>query len=420
MVDGISTNNNQPSGFSEFKKSPVVNYSQQNSSTQPNNDNIEITTFNKPAQQINKLQVASLIAGTLASSVLIAYFAKSSGIFGKNGKLLRQIKKADIPDFVRKKLLFEYDKFRKSDMDIDNSQNYIAHVLKLNWKKPEQKLIDIDKAKKILDEELIGMDNVKKELISYFKARNYNIRNNITNDEGSILCLQGPPGVAKTSVAEIVAKIMDKPFGRMSLGGESQASAIVGDKRVWKSSAPGKIIQLLQDAGTSDPVMLIDELDKAGVSREHGDPGSALLDVLEPKQCKNFTDRYLELPYDLSNVTFIVTANDLNRIPKVLQNRLSIINLKPYAKQTKFDICKAKISKKMEHLKIDSSKVLFRPDGIAEIVNQTFDEGARETLDNLKRVFNSVIDHLETFGSNEKIIVNKDFVQKALKNRKNN
>lgn len=180
-------------------------------------------------------------------------------------------------------------------MDIDDSQNYIAHVLKLNWKKPEQKLIDIDKAKKILDEELIGMENVKEELISYFKARNYNIRNNITNDEGSILCLQGPPGVAKTSVAEIVAKIMDKPFGRMSLGGESQASAVVGDKRVWKSSAPGKIIQLLQDAGTSDPVMLIDELDKAGVSREHGDPGSALLDVLEPKQCKNFTDRYLAL-----------------------------------------------------------------------------------------------------------------------------
>lgn len=414
---GINNNNNKKTGFSEFTIRPAIKYTAPKIATQPKQDIVNIKKQNKKAQPLNTLQIASLAIGTLASTVLIAYFARSSGIFGKNKSLLKQIQKADVPNKVREKLLFEYDKFRKSDMDIDNSQNYITNVLKLNWNKPEEKLIDLNKAKEILDNELIGLDNVKEELLTYFSVRNHNIKHNINNDEGTILCLQGPPGVAKTSVAEIVAKIMGKPFERMSLGGESDASAINGIARWYKGSAPGKIITSLQDSKVSDPVILIDELDKAGISREHGDPASVLLDVFEPKQCKKFTDRYLEIPYDLSNVTFIITANELNSIPKALRNRVSVIPIGNYSRQTKFDICKFNIPKKLEHLKIDSSKIKFTSDGLTEIVNRTHDEGARETNDNLKRVFNHIIKFTEAYGDDKNITVNRAFVVDALKNK---
>lgn len=413
MVNSVGPNNNSNTVVS--KKNSHIR-AQQNTSKHLSKDTVSFNALNEKEQSINKLQIASLAVGTLASAALVAYLMKSSGIFGKNRALFKEIKKANIPDLVRKKLLFEYNKFIKSDMDVDNSQNYIANVLKMPWGKTEQKTIDIDKAKAILDKKLIGMENVKKELISYFTVRNYNIANNITNDEGNILCLVGPPGVAKTSIGKIVAEIMDKPFGRMSVGGKSTASDISGGKRLWKASEPGKIVQLLQDAGVGDPVILMDELDKMGRSVEHGDPAATLLDVFEPKQCKNFTDEYIGLPYDLSNITFITTANDLNGVDKALKDRLTVINIGAYSKATKSEICKANILEKMEHLKIDGSKVRFETDGVNEIVNSTNDQGARKTLGNLKRVFDFII---ETLGKNEnnKISVNRNFVINALKNR---
>ncbi len=388
MVDGISINTPQ-SGFSELTKRPAKNYSQQNISAQPKNDIITFKKSNKSNQPINKLQVASLIAGTLASSLLIAYFTKNLSAFGKNRELLKEIKKAAIPDNVRKKLLIEYNKLKQSVVDTEGVQNYIKNVLRLNWEKPSQKPIDIDKARKILDEELIGLDGAKNEIIAFCKMQNYILKHNIQVKEPLILCLDGPPGVGKTSIAGATAKAMNLPFERISLGGVNNKQFVKGAERIFKSAEPGKIIKSLQNAKTGNPVILLDEIDKMGRSIEHGDPAAALLDALEPKQCKNFTDENIELPYDLSNVTFIITSNDLSNIPKVLKDRLEVIHIPAYGVKEKTNICKSTIQKMMNNFKMTNSQVEFSQDGINEIVAQTKDQGARKTIENLEAYLNT-------------------------------
>lgn len=415
MVEAINTTDTKKSNFTNFLIPKKTNHIVAQIKTDTQNE-IEGDKKNELAKSMSKLQVASLVIGTLASSVLIAYFSKNLVTWGKNRKLFKSIKKADIPDNVRKKLLLEYNKLKNADNA--GSRIYINNVLRLNWKNPNQEIVDIDNARKILDNELVGLDNIKEEIISHLiKVQNYSVKNGIDNNGPNIICLVGPPGVAKTSIAELIAKAMDKSFGRMSLGGVSQSSFIKGSERVYKDSEPGQIIKLLQDAHSSDPVILIDELEKAGESKENGSVLSSLLDVLEPKQCKQFTDKYLEVPYDLSNVTFIITSNNLDSIPNALKNRLSLIHLNRYTRAMKTDICKSNITKLMEHWKIDASKVYFNQVGIDEIVNKTDDEGARKTLDNLNQVFKHIIATMETNGNDKKIIVDRHFVTEALKNK---
>lgn len=419
MVEVVSASDKQKSGFSDFKIKQNPNDSQIQTKPIPQ-DKVEIKKTKTPTQQDKaiKLQIAGLAVAGATSLAFMFFILKSFSPFGKNRQLLKEIKKADIPDFVRKKLLIEYDKLKNSFMDTDGNQNYIKNVLRLNWKKPENKIVDIERAKKILDEDHVGLDKVKEEIIAFLKVQNYNLRNNIDNNGPLIICLDGPPGVGKTTIAESIAKAMDKPFERISLAGVSNKSFIKGAERVFKSSEPGQIIKSIQNAGTGNPVILIDEIDKMGRSVENGDPAFALLDVLEPKQCKKFTDENIELPYDLSNVTFVITSNDINRIPAVLKDRLSIIHIPPYTKQEKINICEFTIQKMLQEAKITSSQLEFSKDGIEEIVNQTKDQGARRTIENIKGVFANIKQKLETSGSGNKITINRAFVIEALKNRK--
>lgn len=418
MIESISTSSYQQSGFTDYSKKKNVESSPPQSGI-VQQDKVVIKN-KKPEQKakVSKMQIASLGVGGLTSVVFMIYLFKMMSPFGKNKQLLKDIQNADIPDHVRKKLELEYGKLKNSFMDVDGNQNYIKNILRINWKKPENKIIDIEKAKKILDEDHVGLSKVKDEVIGFLKVQNYNLKHNIDNNGPLIVCLDGPPGVGKTSIAESIAKAMDKPFERISLAGVSNKSFIKGAERVFKSSEPGQIIKSIQNAGVGNPVILIDEIDKMGSSLENGDPAFALLDVLEPKQCKKFTDENVELPFDLSNVTFVITSNDINRIPAVLKDRLSIIHIPAYSKEEKIDICEFNKKKMMAESKINSSQVEFSKDGIEEIVNLTTDQGARRTIENLKGVFTNIKEKLETNGNDEKLIVNKDFVNEALKNRK--
>lgn len=417
MISKIHINTCKKVSFSESTKNSNSGNSQQDSSINKKNNvgnNIKNNNF---VPSMNKLQIISLTLGGLASAALLVYFSRDLIPFSKNRKILKDIKKANLPDNVRKKLLIEYEKLRKTNIDTDGTKNYIKNVLRVNWTKPSQNLIEIDKAREVLDNDHVGLNSVKDELISFFKMQNYNLKNNIQVKEPLILCLDGPPGVGKTSIAESIAKAMDKKFERISLAGVSNKSFIKGAERLFKNAEPGQIMKSIQNAGTSDPVILLDEIDKMGRSVEHGNPAFALLDALEPKQCKNFTDENIELPFDLSNVTFIITSNDLRNIPEVLKDRLSVIHIPPYKINEKENICRFTIDKMMKNLKILDSQVEFSDVAVNRIVTHSNDEGARKTIENVKCIFNKIIQELETKGNTQKIVINKNFIDETLRNR---
>ena len=214
------------------------------------------------------------------------------------------------------------------------TRNYLELVTVLPWRDEERKDFDLQDAKKILDREHYGLDDVKKRIIEFLAVRKLK-----KDNKGSILLLVGPPGVGKTSVGHSIASAMGKPFFRFSVGGMRDEAEIKGHRRTYIGAMPGKIIQGLKIAKTRSPVFLIDEVDKMGQSHQ-GDPASALLEVLDPEQNVSFRDNYLDLPFDVSDVFFILTANTLDSIPSPLMDRAEIIQIPGYIDQEKIEIAR--------------------------------------------------------------------------------
>lgn len=214
------------------------------------------------------------------------------------------------------------------------TRNYLELVCSLPWKVPAVDDYDLTRAKKILEEDHFGLEDVKKRIIEYLAVRKMK-----KDAKGSILLLVGPPGVGKTSVGKSIANAMNKPFYRFSVGGMRDEAEIKGHRRTYIGAMPGKIIQGLKITKSSTPVFLIDEVDKMG-SSHNGDPASALLEVLDPEQNVSFRDTYLDLPFDISNVFFILTANTLDTVPEPLLDRAEIIQLSGYIDQEKLEIAK--------------------------------------------------------------------------------
>ncbi len=241
------------------------------------------------------------------------------------------------PDEVKEKLFKECDRFEKyspQSPEAAVSRNYIETCLSLPWGIYGEENSDIKKSRKILEADHYGLEKVKQRILEYLAVRTL-----APDIKGQIICLVGPPGVGKTSVARSVARATGRKYVRLSLGGVRDEAEIRGHRKTYIGSMPGRIINAMQQAGTSNPLILLDEVDK--LSHDYkGDPTSALLEVLDPEQNATFRDHYIELPFDLSKVMFITTANVLSDIPDPLRDRMEIIELGSYTSEEKFNIAK--------------------------------------------------------------------------------
>lgn len=240
-----------------------------------------------------------------------------------------------MPDYARKVLYKELDRLERTPSASPNygmQYNYVEWILDLPWENYSTDKLDLTEAQKVLDEDHYGLEKVKKRIIEYLAVLKLK-----QDMKAPILCLYGPPGTGKTSLGKSVARALNREFVRFSLGGLQDEAEIRGHRRTYIGALPGRILQSMKKAGTSNPVMMLDEIDKVGMSYR-GDPTSALLEVLDPEQNNTFYDNYLELEYDLSKVLFIATANSLDTIPAPLRDRMEIITISGYTLEEKVQI----------------------------------------------------------------------------------
>jgi ATP-dependent Lon protease len=261
-------------------------------------------------------------------------------------------------------------------------RNYIDWVLSLPWQEYSEDRHDVKNARKILDHDHWGLEKVKERILEYLAVLSLS-----KNMKGSIICLAGPPGVGKTSLARSIAESLGRPFARISLGGVRDEAEIRGHRKTYVGAMPGKILQALRKVDKGNPVLLLDEIDKMA-NDFRGDPASAMLEVLDPEQNHNFSDHYLELEYDLSKVMFVCTANNLGTVPRPLLDRMEIIYLDGYIEQEKFHIAKNYlVNKQIEAHGLKDFKITIQDKAIRDVIRYyTREAGVR----NLERQFANI------------------------------
>ncbi|TVQ37169.1 MAG: endopeptidase La [Spirochaetaceae bacterium] len=268
---------------------------------------------------------------------------------------------------VREQVELELDKFsltEPSSPEFQVTRNYLETIVNLPWNDPRPEKIDIRRAERVLNADHYGLEDVKQRILEFLSVRRLK-----QDSRGSIICLVGPPGVGKTSVGRSIAKALGKQFFRFSVGGMRDEAEIKGHRRTYVGAMPGKIIQGLKSVRTRDPVFMIDEIDKLGVSFQ-GDPSSALLEVLDPEQNIEFRDHYLDLPFDISSIFFVTTANTLDSIPAPLRDRMEIIRLSGYIDEEKVAIArKYLIPKSLQRAGLGKRDVKYSKKCLLEIAN---------------------------------------------------
>lgn len=316
----------------------------------------------------------------------------------EDDEILKRLEKAKLPVEVRKKIEAELKKVSKMpsfSAEASVSRNYIDVLLDLPWGKSTKDHLDIVKANRILERDHYGLKEVKNKVLDYLAVKKLNPKM-----KGTILCLVGPPGVGKTSIAKSVADAMGRKFVRVSLGGVRDEAEIRGHRRTYIGSMPGRIMKAMKIAGTKNPLILLDELDKMA-SDFKGDPASAMLEVLDPEQNIHFEDHYVDYPFDLSDVFFLGTANDLRNIPRPLIDRMEIVSISSYTEFEKLNIAKKYIVKKLQKENgLEKIKINISDKVILKIINEyTREAGVR----NLKREINNLFRKLARKVINEKV-----------------
>ncbi|MGO4514490.1 endopeptidase La [Terriglobus sp. 2YAB30_2] len=284
------------------------------------------------------------------------------------------------------------------------SRNYLDWLLAVPWKKKSKEIRSIEHAEKVLNQDHYGLDKIKDRILEFLAVRQL-----VKNPKGSILCFVGPPGVGKTSLGMSIAKATGRKFVRMSLGGVRDEAEIRGHRRTYIGALPGQIIQSMKKAGTKNPVIMLDEIDKMA-SDFRGDPASAMLEVLDPEQNNSFQDHYLDVEYDLSQVLFVATANVLHTIPGPLQDRMEILRLSGYTDIEKLEIAKQYLLKKQrEGTGLTEKQVVFSDDALQDIIRSyTREAGVRNLEREIGNVCRKVARRVVKNGPKHKEEVTKD------------
>ena len=337
---------------------------------------------------------------------------------GEEGKaaemaeLDKKITEAEMPkevDDAARKELRRLQRMPEAAAEYGMVRTYLDWLIELPWKLPEEAPIDIEEARRILDADHYGLPKIKRRIIEYLAVRKL-----APQGKAPILCFVGPPGVGKTSLGQSIARAMGRKFVRVSLGGVHDEAEIRGHRRTYIGALPGNIIQGIRKAGTRNCVMMLDEIDKLGAGI-HGDPSAALLEVLDPEQNNTFRDNYLGVPYDLSRVVFITTANMLDTIPGPLRDRMEIISLAGYTEVEKLQIAKRYLVKRqMEANGIKEGQVEITEPALSEIIEHyTRESGVR----NLEREIGKALRHAAVRiaeGASGPIAIDKDDIQGIL------
>lgn len=306
---------------------------------------------------------------------------------------------------VQKQFYRELNKFQRTNTQMPEYtilRNYLDFMLDLPWKKSSQDNFDLNRAKKILDKDHFGIDKVKERIIEYLSV--LKLKQDLRSP---ILCFYGPPGVGKTSLGKSIAYALNRKYIRMSLGGLNDEAEIRGHRKTYIGAMPGRILQSIKKAGTSNPVFVLDEIDKMGIGHQ-GNPSSAMLEVLDPEQNKEFYDNFLEMGYDLSKIIFIATANSLYPIHIALLDRMEIIDMNGYTVEEKIEICKKHlIPKQLKENGLKNNDIILGVKQIEKIIESYTRESGVRSLE--KRISKIVRDAAKNIAMNKKYLKRINF-----------
>ncbi|MEE9231350.1 MAG: endopeptidase La, partial [Acidobacteriota bacterium] len=327
-------------------------------------------------------------------------------------KLRERLEAANLPERAQQEAKKEIERLEivsPASAEYGVIRTYLDWILDLPWSKSSTDRLDLRQAQRLLDRDHYGLDKVKARIVEHLAVRKLN-----PNLKGPILCFYGPPGIGKTSLGRSIAGAMGRQFVRMSVGGMRDEAEIRGHRRTYVGAMPGKILQRLKRAGTHNPLFMIDEIDKIGMD-VRGDPASALLEVLDPEQNNSFVDLYLDLPFDLSRVMFITTANRLDTIPPALRDRMEIIEMPGYIEEEKIEIARRHLLPRLisEH-GLDNASVHITDDAVKVIIRSyTSEAGLRRLEQQISAILRKLAREVAESKSHNKV-VDADALEKLL------